>query len=214
LPSLPLAALAELLCASLYSQKLKEDPWEFALSLDELQKASLTVTNLRYLVHEGYVEHRVCHAGPGERDGNNRPTHKLHFDPESRFLLTASGVALAQRLGAAKEPDPDGPAPTWDRDGGQLLLGGVLIKRFRCKAQSQYAVLDAFQKQGWPAEVANPLSGLGYRSAEERIKDAVGKLNTGQSGARIRFHLLQQGRRVSWDRLPESSQGQSECKGK
>ena len=199
LPSLPLAALTELLHASLYSQKLGEDPWEFALFLDELQKAGLSATNLRYLVHEGYVEHRVWHAEPGEYDGNHRPTHQLHFGPESRFLLTANGVALAQRLGAARESEPDGPAPTWDRDGGQLLLGGALVKRFRCAAESQYAVLDAFQKHGWPAEVANPLPDLGYRSAEERIKDAVRKLNAGQSGPRIRFHLLQHGRRVRWE---------------
>src|SRR5207248_2946971 len=97
--------------------------------------------------------------------------------------------------------------PCWDREGGELLLGDAVVKRFPRVSPTQYAVLDAFQRAGWPAEVANPLGDERYRAASERLRDALNKLHRGQAGkARIRFHVRLRGRRVSWEHIPGGSQ--------
>ena len=85
-----------------------------------------------------------------------------------------------------------------------MLLDRAVVKRFPHAAPVQFAILDAFQQADWPADVANPLKGNGYRIARERLQDAVNKLNRTQACPRLRFHVLLCGQRVGWEILPKA----------
>ncbi len=47
--------------------------------------------------------------------------------------------------------------PIWDRERGRLELGGVLVRKVSRRGKNIRKVLDAFQDQGWPQCIGNPL---------------------------------------------------------
>src|SRR5207249_2575807 len=79
----------------------------------------------------------------------------------------------------------------------RLFLGGALVKQFRQDAPAQKAILTAFQEEGWGPWIHNPLPAQGDRDGEERLHDAVNKLNRGQQQARLHFRV-EGGERVYW----------------
>ena len=51
----------------------------------------------------------------------------------------------------------DGSLPSWDAQRRVLQLGNELVKLFRVPAPNQEAVLSAFEEEGWPFRVDDPL---------------------------------------------------------
>jgi hypothetical protein len=129
--------------------------------------------------------------------------------PQSRFVLTAAGCRLAWQVAAA----PDGPRlahqtcrrapaagekPRWDRAGRELWFAGQVVLHFRRGARNQERVLDAFQEQGWPAEVDDPLPRHRRVDPVERLRDTVKHLNAHLAGETLHFRVGAEGRAVFW----------------
>jgi len=47
--------------------------------------------------------------------------------------------------------------PGWGRDTYKLLVGDIVVREYDRVAPHQFAVLDAFERAGWPPSVAAPL---------------------------------------------------------
>lgn len=86
--------------------------------------------------------------------------------------------------------------PRWDAGNRRLLFGPLIVKEFIRPAASQILVLTAFQEQGWPGRIDNPLSGT-HKRAHEHLRNVVKKLNRGQKF--IRFHCDGTGVGVFWE---------------
>ncbi|MFO0803557.1 MAG: hypothetical protein U0791_10630 [Gemmataceae bacterium] len=91
--------------------------------------------------------------------------------------------------------------PLWNPDTRELTLEGVLVKRFRTSAISQVIILEAFQRQGWKASLANPFSReRGDRDPKDRLHDGLINLNRHQVNNLLRFERNGAGR-ITWHRI-------------
>jgi hypothetical protein len=211
LPLTARQALAEMAWACDLARERGSDLWEFAVSLEELGRAGLSGTTLRWLVRDGYIQHGVDDTGPDDPARRHRPVAHLSFTPKSCFVLTEEGLLLARDFAAALERPPrrggegNGRAPVtprWVEKERQLWVGEVLLKEFAQEAETQETVLRAFQEEDWGPEIDNPLPPREDRTAEERLRDAIRRLNTGQQVPRIRFRSVRRGEAVCWELLP------------
>ena len=74
-----------------------------------------------------------------------------------------------------------------------------MIKRFRVPSANQEAVLEAFQEEGWPASIDDPLSPLSDYDPKRRLRDTIKCLNLNQISRMIRFRGDGTGQRVLWE---------------
>ena len=144
--------------------------WEVAATRPSLNAQGLTDDLLLRLLDQGLVDQRL-----------------------ERIVLTARGAAVARGRG-----DPgqglSGPhvvgeltVPFYDEDLRTLSYAGRLVKRLRQQADVQEIVLRAFQRQGWPRALKNPLPKGPTIPLETRLHYAIRGLMNAQKDARIRF---------------------------
>jgi hypothetical protein len=101
-------------------------------------------------------------TGEGRSDGIDSPTP-----------LSETG-----RDGDAHSPVRQFPyMPVWDGTRRELRFGAQVIKRFRQPAKNQETILASFQEEGWPAHIDDPLFGGDERDAQERLHNAIKRLN-------------------------------------
>ena len=103
-----------------------------------------------------------------------------------------------------EQPEAALRIPVWDNCVGELRYLGLLIKRFRKAASNQRTVLNAFQTQGWPEWLANPLrrsESVGQANLKQRLHDTIKNLNRDHQTRAIRFHGMDYGCAVGWRAL-------------
>lgn len=86
--------------------------------------------------------------------------------------------------------------PSWNPDRGELKLGDRVIRCVRVlqTPSNIQQILDAFQNQGWPSRIDNPL-GLG----QQQLHQSLRSLNHGL--AMIRFHSQEGAQSIVWRRI-------------
>lgn len=108
----------------------------------------------------------------------------------------------AYRFDHPRTSDSNSTMPRWDPETNVLYLGEVIVKRYQRPARSQHTILAAFEEEGWPARINDPL--VVQLSPEEtrskwRLRSTVNDLNRAQYGCiRIRFHLDGTGHGIRW----------------
>src|SRR5262245_37011934 len=114
---------------------------------------------------------------------------------DSHHALDALRRRLEELFGPADLPPPTPELkPSWNRSCRQLKLGGDVIYEYKRLAPTQFPLLDAFEKAGWPAE------GIG-RPREldgEKVKNAVDALNEALLASRLRFHHAEHHNRIHY----------------
>ena len=88
--------------------------------------------------------------------------------------------------------------PRWDFQLRELTIRGELVKRFKNPAPCQELVLAAFEEEGWPPRIDDPLSGGDSSDDEQRLHDVVRNLNRNQARGRIHFSRDGKGQGVRW----------------
>lgn len=78
--------------------------------------------------------------------------------------------------------------PKWDREARELWYGGILIKRFTGEPTLQELILDAFEEEGWPDEIFDPIPPTEARQ-EHRLRQIVYNLNQHHAVRCIEFHV-------------------------
>jgi hypothetical protein len=194
LPAGAAATLALLSEAHENSCRLGKEETEFAVELPCLLAAGATPGAIRWLLCHGFVERLVETTALAARTRSFRPVRNLALGPRSCFILTAAGA----RLGLEKTVVPPNDKPIWDRDRGELRFGRVVVKRFTQPASSQEAILSAFEEEGWPERIDDPLSPSPDQDAPSRLRSAVNNLNRGRRPSPIRFGVCGRGTAVFW----------------
>ena len=226
LPELPTrlkAALEHLRVAAYYANDTDSDRWDFSVPITTLSEAGATVTDLRWLVCKGFVAHSKEVTVEGDDGRAFRSTGNLTFVERSCFVLTDAGVSVAQSLckctirgqtrNGAKhsghsDQDLPHPIPHWDSVSRRLQLNATLIKRFKWPATNQEAVLCAFQEEGWPDRIDDPLRPLPEQDSKRRLADTIKCLNRKQVNELIHFRGDGTGEGVVWE-IVESDQDAS-----
>jgi hypothetical protein len=173
-------------------------PQEGAVAWPALQEAAgVDAACLQSLLAAGLIQGA---DGPGAPGGPH---------PQSRFVLTVAGWQLALRVAAApvgprlaaqtcrRAPAPD-EKPRWDRVTRELWFAGAVVLRFRRGARNQQRALDAFEEQGWPPAIGDPLPRQRRVKARERLRDTVRHLNARLEGEALHFRADAEGQAVFW----------------
>ena len=92
------AGLALLWQAYLYAQDAGAALWDFALENDQLYAADMTISDLRWLVAKGFVEHGQETSFYGDPHRSFRPSNGFNFVPTTCFVLTQKGAEFAGRI--------------------------------------------------------------------------------------------------------------------
>jgi hypothetical protein len=200
--------------------------WDFALEIGELYASGLTITDLRWLVVKGFVEHGDETSVYGDAHRSFTRSAGFNFLATTCVVLrergaafasqvlraaAAAGAAAGPRGGAGKaEPGRETPSgngdaqpqaalkPHWDPVRRKLSLGGRVVKQFRVPAGIQAVILGAFQEDGWPEYIDDPLPGGDGIDPKVRLNGVIYRLNHAQATPLIRFHANGNGDGVHW----------------
>jgi hypothetical protein len=194
------------------ARDFRHDSWDFAVEQESLLQAGLTSNDLRGLLCLEWVHQATEQPRPGGAARSFQPPAGLNLAPHTCFVLTARGRDGLTRLLAAEADPSDCPGaapatpgdrpptlPHWDKDHGELWFGSVLVKRFGQRAANQEAILDAFEEEGWPRFIFNPISPKDDLDDQVRLRRAVTRLNEAQSHPLIRLHVVRGGEEISWE---------------
>ncbi len=88
--------------------------------------------------------------------------------------------------------------PVWDADLNRLTLGDVVVKEYRTPAPNQQLILAAFQEEGWPPRVDDPLPPHPEQDPKRRLHETILSLNRNQKKSVLRFGGDGNGSGVRW----------------
>lgn len=132
-------------------------------------------------------------------DASSQPTSPIETEP----LLQGGQISeleneppKAQNLNGSTEAVSK---PCWDSRRRELSLDGMVIKRFRVPAQVQELILCAFEEEGWPEYIDDPLPVRKDVDPHARLHDAIHRLNRCQINRLLRFKGNGDGTAVSWE---------------
>lgn len=214
------SALVQLAHADACARGAQCSPWEFAVEIESLIAEGLTTSDLRWLVRMGYVEHAYEVTRARDTARRFQPCRNLAFAKRTCFVLTEAGV----RLAAAQDPQPPSfrtnhPAaanrtpgddidrvqsvPSWDRDRRVFRVDGCIVKQFKVPSPSQEAILTAFEEEGWPAAIDDPLSPRAEQDQKRRLRNTIQSLNANQKSRLVYFRGDGSGERILWELTPD-----------
>jgi hypothetical protein len=117
------------------------------------------------------------------------------------LAVTEEGAAQMSSILPVARPAQASPRqPEWVAclgGGGELRLGGILVKRLRADAEGQVQVIEAFERARWVEWIDNPFHDRKGRQRKTGLRETVRRLNRGQGPARLRFHARNGG--VCWE---------------
>jgi hypothetical protein len=203
-------ALRSLREAHTYAASLSQDVWQFALGITSLGQGGLSHNDIRWLLYRRFVLHGMETTQPGEERRTFRAGGAIRFERRSCFVLTEAGIAFAREALctpvvdqptslATNDVAPAAIVPTWDRDRQELRLGKELVKCFKTPAPNQELILAAFQEEGWPVHIYDPLPPHPEQDPRRRLHDTINSLNRNQKKPLVRFMGDGSGQGVRWD---------------
>lgn len=108
---------------------------------------------------------------------------------------TAPVVADELNGDVAHEQTP----PTWDGSRHELRVKRTLVKIFKLPSPNQEAILMAFEEEGWPPRIDDPLPRHPDLDPKRRLHDAIKGLNRNQKASLIRFMGDGTGEGIRWE---------------
>jgi hypothetical protein len=204
--------LSILLEAYDYALQLQCSIWDFAVEISALRRTGLTNSDLRWLAYQGIVEHAAEGAMASSLSGRTfHRTGTLTFTKRTCFVLTKAGAALARTRCESPAPAPldkpetppsavaGPPVPKWDMERQELRVGALVVKQFKVPAPNQEIILAAFQEEGWPPRIDDPLPPHAEQDSKRRLHDTITTLNRHQKHRLIRFSGDGSGEGVRWE---------------
>ena len=216
IPARMRAALTLLMQAGKYAAELRQDVWYFAVHLHVLRTANLSNSDLRWLAYRAYLQHALEMTADKDDTRIFRCVPPTVFTNRSCFVLTAAGAAAADIIagggrhatgddilepverGAPASEDSAGQ-PKWDRERRQVRWGSCVVKEFKIPAPNQESILVAFEEEGWPARIDDPLRPAVDLDPRRRLRETIKALNRNQKCRLLRFMGNGRGTGVRWE---------------
>ena len=195
-----------------FSVECNRSPWQFAIELQQLQRTGITTEEVRWLIGKNLVDHAEEISMPGDKQRTFQSPGGFTLTERTCLILTDFGVSAAQHtietiqsrpFVQADQPLNEPLKPRWDTVRHELRLGNVLVKKFKWRAANQEAILNAFEEDGWPAHIDDPLTQSAQVNPKRRLSDAIKCLNRKQQNPLIRFCGDGTGEGVLWELVEE-----------
>ncbi len=190
-----------------YAKQNRIEPDQLAVPISDFRTWGHSDTELRLLVIEGVVQHlkETTASSLDKRKFELAGTYSI--GDSSCFVLTSNLETQKKQASMhVQDVEPVQPAtaqPHWDLKLRRLMYEGKLIKHFRCPAQNQETILSAFQEEGWPERISDPIPPNEETDSKQRLHDAIRSLNRNQTNSLIKFRGDGTGEGVLWS--PERS---------
>lgn len=156
------------------------------MDVPTLLMAGLVSVDVLWLTRKGYAARTA--AGPDQRAG------------EYVHLTRAGASAVRQFLAGAVAPVwNSAPLPVWDQSRRELRWVERVVKRFRLPAPNQELILTAFQEEGWPPHIDDPLPQVAAVEPKRRLHDTITALNRHRAEPSVRFLGDGTGLGVLWE---------------
>ena len=170
-----LAALESLRQAREYANDLGVDVCEFCIGIQPVEEFGLSKIDLKWMLLKGFIKEVA--------DETHSPR---------AIYVTERGLAflLAQALQKLK--------PKWLPEKRQLTFNGRVIKQFRVPSCNQEAVLMAFEEEGWPSRIYDPLIPKNGIEMKRRVTETIKSMNRWHKQKVIRFFGDGTGRGICW----------------
>lgn len=196
------------------ASKQAHDVWQFAVEIERLYAAGLGNTELRQMLCLGYLEHARERTTPRAEQRAFQPLHTLVLPQRTCFVLAAKGREIVARLDAETKGMVVVPAtkpsqadcyfrdvPYWDSDFRELWWQDRLIKEFHRPAINQVTILKAFEEEGWPARIDDPLPQSRGIDPKVRLHDTIKSLNRHHFHSILSFRGDGSGKGVLWRKV-------------
>jgi hypothetical protein len=176
------------------------DPWQFAVEIDVLRAGGLTNSELRWLLQSGYADHAQERDDFCHRTRRFRRIPNLSLPARTCVVLTPEGVGFVGASPGGEGAGGDGAPgrPVWDRARRELRVGQVVVKRFKQPAGNQELVLQAFEEEGWPPRIDDPLPPVSNQDGKRRLQSTIWNLNRSREARLIRFEGGGDGQSICW----------------
>ena len=92
--------------------------------------------------------------------------------------------------------------PCWDCDRQELRMGSQVVKEFKLHSPNQAIILAAFEEEGWPPRIDDPLPHHVDIDPKQRLHDTIKSLNRNQKARLIRFRGDGTGQGIRWEAVP------------
>lgn len=211
--------LITLLTAYDYAHDCQLDRWQFAVPLSDVLSGGATLIDIRWLILRGFAEHALETTVPGDANRSFRRLPPTCLPSKMCIVLSQQGADALRRLlpsdsdgDLCRPPGADLPSaivparttparrtPEWDAARRELRYGGRVVKRFRVPAANQERILAAFEEEGWPEFIDDPLPPDGEQEPKRRLQATIKSLNRNQLLTLIRFHGNGSGLQVYWE---------------
>ncbi len=195
-------AMKKLLRAHRFAIDCNRSRWDFAVEIAELRALSVSNEELRWLIGKGLIDHAEEIPGDENRRNFNAPSG-FTLSKQTCFVLTDIGIQQAQvQIRSAKisaRSPEQSQKPCWDLVRHELRLGETLVKKFKWRAANQEAILCAFEEEGWPPHIDDPLPPILDKDPKRRLSDAIKCLNRKQLNTLVRFSGDGTGEGVYWE---------------
>ncbi len=186
-----------------------QDVWQFAVEIVQLLDLGLSYTDIRCLLCWDYLEHAQERTTARASQRIFQPLKALVLLERTCFVLTAKGREILSESHAEMEEAVDAStaestaalrsvpkAPHWNAQMRQLWWGKHLVKEFRQSAVNQELVLAAFEEEGWPPQLDDPLPPTKNIDPKVRLHDTIKRLNRHHLYRVIRFSSDGKGRGI------------------
>lgn len=134
------------------------------------------------------LRHRIGFAR-GMRHVTNKPCP---------VVLTPDEETLVAALALWRGDDRLASVPFYDTCGRCLYWEGTRLKQLAANASTQRLVLEAFEEDGWPGRIDDPLPPKRSLLPAARLRETVRNLNRGLRPGTIRFHSDGTGTGICW----------------
>ena len=196
-----------------YAAQAGRPPSDYAVSLNALMTHGVFECDLMWLVSIAAIEHLI-ESTPARSKTRRFSTGGVSFRPKSCFVLTERGRKVSTELRQRILTESDTPLkksairkmaiPRWDGCLRQLVFGATIIKRFRLPSPNQIAILAAFEEEGWPPRIDDPLPQSQDQEPKRRLHDTIRNLNRCHRLKLIRFQGDGTGQGILWNRVDVS----------
>ncbi len=200
--------------------------WDFAIEIGDLQQTGISSEQLRWLVAKQLIGHATEEPANGQPGRRFNSFGGFRLSSASCFSLTETGARMVagalpdlvppgsvssgnlqstpQVSPAPAQPGGNGnghqniACPVWDGMRRELRLGDVVVKKFKCRAANQEAILAAFEEDHWPARIDDPLPQVTDLNPKRRLADTIKCLNRKQHHSLVRFGGDGTGEGILW----------------
>jgi hypothetical protein len=135
-----------------------------------------------------------------------------HAASQHAASLKAAGLkaasAAAPRPGSGAPPSTPEPAsngakdvflrPHWNSDLRVVTYNNQIVKQFKLPSPNQTAILAAFEEEGWPTRIDDPLPPRSDLDPKQRLHDAIRSINRNQRHRLLCFRGDGTGRGIIW----------------